>query len=183
LEGFKESTGLSNEEARAAAQREQEIGIEVPLPPERVLALVAEQMTRQGWSVSYQTPSSVTFARDEGPDWGLACCLMVVFLIPALIYLLLARNRTARVTVGAYPYEQGSRVIIGGDRPPVALADWGRRLEEAAQKLPPPEPEEGQPRPTSTLAQKLRELADLREAGLITPEEYEAKRRDLLDKM
>ena len=34
-----------------------------------------------------------------------------------------------------------------------------------------------------TLAEKLRELAELKEAGLITPEEFEAKRRDLLDRM
>jgi hypothetical protein len=43
--------------------------------------------------------------------------------------------------------------------------------------------EEGQPGSASTPVQKLRDLAELKEAGLIAPEEYEAKRRDLLDKM
>ena len=43
--------------------------------------------------------------------------------------------------------------------------------------------EEGQPRPASTLAQQLRDLAELRDAGLITPEEFETKKRDLLDRM
>jgi len=55
-----------------------------------------------------------------------------------------------------------------------------QRLRYSAPSTP---LEEGQPGPASTLAQKLRDLAELKEVGLITPEEYEAKRRDLLDRM
>jgi hypothetical protein len=38
-------------------------------------------------------------------------------------------------------------------------------------------------RTPTTLAEKLRELAELREAELITEVEFEAKKKDLLDRM
>ena len=64
---------------------------------------------------------------------------------------------------------------------PSRLAEFiEQRLLNSAPSAP---LEEGQSVPASTPAQQLRDLAELRDAGLITPEEYEAKRRDLLDRM
>lgn len=52
---------------------------------------------------------------------------------------------------------------------------------EGGEPLPElPEPEPSGERP---LANKLRELAELRDSGLITDDEHDAKRRDLLDSM
>jgi hypothetical protein len=188
-EGFKERLAAYNARAAArasAARREQEIGIEVSLPPAYVLARVVEHMTRQGWGVSNQSQNSVTFARDEGADACIGCVLMLVFIVPGLLYLLLA-NRTARLTVAAYPHEEGARVIVGGEgmggEGPGALTDWVKRLAEEPSDLPPALEESKTHQDPRTLGETLRELAELKEAGLITPEEFEAKKRDLLDKM
>lgn len=56
---------------------------------------------------------------------------MLLFILPGILYLLLA-NRTARVTVAAYPYEGGSRLVIGGDDPATRnrLMEWARGLRE-----------------------------------------------------
>jgi hypothetical protein len=101
------------------------------------------------------------------------------------LYLLLA-NRTARVTVAAYPHEGGSRLVIGGDDPATRnrLIEWARSLREgdlsALVELTPPE---NRSPAGETLAEKLQELNGLRDAGLITDEEFEAKKKDLLDRM
>jgi len=111
---------------------------------------------------------------------------MLFFLLPGLLYLLLAR-RTQRVTIAAYPEPPGCRALIGGDDPAGAakLVDWARGLAAASYTLDAPmeyepPPEVGQSTP---LADKLRELAKLKDSGLITEAEYEAKRRALLDRM
>lgn len=49
-------------------------------------------------AIQHRTDTTVTFARDEGADAVLGCVLMFSFILPGLLYLLLA-NRTARVTV------------------------------------------------------------------------------------
>jgi len=95
--------------------------------------------------------------------------------------------KTARVTVTAYPYEGGSRIVIGGDDSSTIdeLTRWLRsrpaeltRLSEtdAASEAGLTQSVLGRP----TLAEKLRELNELKEAGLITQEEYETKRAELL---
>ena len=49
---------------------------------------------------------------------------------------------------------------------------------------PPPAPAaEAARSPADDLGATLERLADLRDKGLITPEEYEAKKRDLLERM
>jgi hypothetical protein len=73
------------------------------------------------------------------------------------------------------PRAGSDRVAVRGDEPPVAAP-------------PPPEPaapsEARAARgPADDLGATLERLADLRDKGLITPEEYEAKKRDLLERM
>jgi uncharacterized membrane protein YdbT with pleckstrin-like domain len=76
----------------------------------------------------------------------------------------------------AMPPRAGSdRVAIHADQP-----------EGAPPQAPvaPPPPEPAAPRNAAEdLGATLERLADLREKGLITPEEYEAKKRDLLERM
>ncbi len=72
------------------------------------------------------------------------------------------------------PRAGSDRVAIPGDEaapsPPVAA--------------PPPSPEAAAPRsPADDLGTTLERLAGLRDKGLITAEEYEAKKRDLLERM
>ena len=70
----------------------------------------------------------------------------------------------------------------GSDR--VAIhADEADGAAPPAPVAPPP-PESAAPRNAAEdLGATLERLADLREKGLITPEEYEAKKRDLLERM
>jgi cytochrome c-type biogenesis protein CcmH/NrfG len=58
-----------------------------------------------------------------------------------------------------------------------------RSLAEEPGELSPTLEENKTHQDSRTLAEKLRELAELKEAGLITPKEFEAKRRDLLDRL
>lgn len=74
--------------------------------------------------------------------------------------------------------------------PPRAGSDRVALSPEAApDAAPPPEPTPtppetaAAPNPADELATTLERLAGLRDRGLITPEEYEAKKRDLLERM
>jgi len=74
--------------------------------------------------------------------------------------------------------------------PPRAGSDRVALSPEAAPgAVPPPEPTPtppetaAAPNPADELATTLERLAGLRDRGLITPEEYEAKKRDLLERM
>ena len=164
------------------AQRQREREIEVASPPEALLDGAIERMTRGGYGIESRTSNTVTFARHEGADGCVGCFLMLFFLIPGLLYLLLAQ-RTARVTVAAYSHEGGSRVVIGGDDLSVMdeLANWARALPTEPGALRPLE--QRTENAAQSLADKLRELEDLRGAGLITQEEYEAKRAELLGRI
>ncbi len=170
-------------EANIAREREQRIGLEVPASPQVILDAAVERMTRQGWSVQHRSETTASFSRDEGADSCLGCLLLLFFILPGILYLVLA-NTTTRTTVAAYPHEGGSRVVIGGDNFAVAgnLVEHLRGLSEPtlnATEIP----AEESPPSQSSIAEKLRELSEARGAGLITPEEFEAKKRDLLDRM
>ena len=131
------------------------------------------------------TTSLLLSARDQGADACLGCFLTLLFILPGILYFYLY-NRTARVTVAAYPRGSGSRVIVGGDESSTVhmLSNVIRGLPETpperAAKDQAPVEQIDQP---SGLAGKLFELNELKEAGLITPEEVEAKKKDLLDRM
>jgi hypothetical protein len=77
------------------------------------------------------------------------------------------------------PRAGSDRVAIHGDDDAVAAP-----LAAAAPPTPPPTPEAAAPRNAAEdLGTTLERLAGLRDKGLITPEEYEAKKRDLLERM
>jgi membrane protein YdbS with pleckstrin-like domain len=75
--------------------------------------------------------------------------------------------------------------------PPRAGSDRVAVHDEAAgaagsEAVPPPQPVPTAPaprNPADDLGETLERLAGLRDKGLITPEEYEAKKRDLLERM
>jgi hypothetical protein len=71
----------------------------------------------------------------------------------------------------------------GSDRVAVAAYEVAAA---AAPVAPPPAPVAAAPEPRNPaddLGATLERLADLRDKGLITAEEYEAKKRDLLERM
>lgn len=99
----------------ASRSLERASGIEVSASPAEVLDRATEYMARCGYGVETRTASSATFARSAQMDPALGCFLALLFLLPALIYMLLVAGKTKRVTVAAYPHGSGSRVVIGGD--------------------------------------------------------------------
>lgn len=116
---------------RATRKRERVSGIEVPVTPAVALESAVETMTRKGYTLDGATGSTATFARHEGANAGLGCLLMLLFLVPGLLYLLLA-GKTVRVTLAAYPRDEGgSRVVIGGDDEDAVeeLTQWARRMK------------------------------------------------------
>jgi hypothetical protein len=71
----------------------------------------------------------------------------------------------------------------GSDRVAV-YSDDAPRAPEPAGALTAPPPPAAEPRSAADdLGTTLERLAGLRDKGLITPEEYEAKKRDLLERM
>src|SRR5215212_57945 len=81
------------QERLAQIDRERQIGIETGWLPELVLEGAVEWMTSNGWALLGYAERTATFARDEGADACLGCILMLFFLLPGILYLLLA-NRT-----------------------------------------------------------------------------------------
>jgi hypothetical protein len=69
----------------------------------------------------------------------------------------------------------------GSDRVAVYSDEAPARAPEPAPAAPPPAP--GPTSASDDLGTTLERLAALRDKGLITPEEYEAKKRDLLERM
>ena len=69
----------------------------------------------------------------------------------------------------------------GSDRVAVYSEDAPARPPEPAPAAPPPAP--AATSAGEDLGTTLERLAALRDKGLITPEEYEAKKRDLLERM
>jgi Bacterial PH domain/Short C-terminal domain len=67
----------------------------------------------------------------------------------------------------------GPAVAIAAVAPPPA----------AAPSTPPPEPAAGGPWRADEITRTLGQLADLRDRGAITPQEYEAKKRELLGRL
>ena len=76
---------------------------------------------------------------------------------------------TGKQTCAACPEEEFSPTPDSAAAPPPSPA-------------PTPAPEAARS-PADDLGATLERLADLRDKGLITPEEYEAKKRDLLERM
>jgi hypothetical protein len=70
----------------------------------------------------------------------------------------------------------------GSDQVVVAPSDMPAAAAPAAA-IPPAEAPAAPRSPADELGSALESLAGLRDKGLITPEEYEAKKRDLLERM
>ncbi len=85
------------------------------------------------------------------------------------------------LSITAYRIEGGSRLVVGGDHPAVVgeAANWARRLSRIARNLRRryPHPKRVSRPLDASLAAQLRQLAYLRDEGLITREEFEEKRR------
>jgi hypothetical protein len=132
--------------APGSAQAEQdarEIPIIAALPPADVLEAATAHMLARGFSVEERFGDSVTFTKDEGPNMGIGCLLLLLAVIPGLIYLALA-GRDTRTTLAVFPTEDGgARLHVGGDNREgvVELHRWVQGLStSASHQAEPPDP-------------------------------------------
>jgi hypothetical protein len=127
--------------------------------------------------------------------------LLIILLLPALFYSQVA-GKQVYSTLTATPEPWGSRIRISGNR-----ASGRDKLYEWVKTLPDPKTdthseESASPRtprnrdvdkgggestqqnqPNSDIPDQIRKLAELRDAGVISAEEFEAKKAQLLDRM
>lgn len=84
-----------------------------------------------GYSVEARSENTVTFLRHEGPSAFLGCVLLLFFLVPGILYLVLAGN-DLRTTAWVSPNltTGGCRLLIGGDDPvgQRELRSWAHAL-------------------------------------------------------
>ena len=155
------------------------------------------------------TRTKLTCAVDEGYS-QIGCivwlALFVVTLGAAILawlfWVLMEREHfLPRVVVTAYPESPGiCKVTLTSEKKPEyaePVAAWIQRelvektrAVEASQQTAPTPRQEGlaTQQPTSSsgsgdIPDQIRKLAELRDAGVISAEEFETKKRDLLDRM
>ncbi len=182
------------QEMYAREQHQRARGIEVALPPGMVLDHAVEAMTRSGYGLEAKTENAATFARYQGPNVALGILIILFcFILPGILYLMLA-GRTVRVTIAAYPIQGGSRVVVGGDsaQDVSSATSWASGLPKPGEgESSPASPEQKASEPPETpsptvapdIPEQIRRLAELRDAGLITQEEFETKKAELLRRM
>jgi Short C-terminal domain len=144
-------------------------------------------ITSRGASVAYKTDNSVSFVRSKGVNPAAFLILLLLFIVPAIIYAAIMSGAKEHFTITVTPAPGGCRVRFGGEGGG-GFASYRRWLKNA----PTPNPtitypkisgrlqEEDVPRDIPTQIQKLAELHD---AGVLTEEEFQTKKRDLLDRM
>ncbi len=70
------------------------------VPPQEVIEQAVVVYAMAGWSTTSRSGNQVTFVRESRPSCCLAAALAVVFILPALLYMVLWRETdTASVTV------------------------------------------------------------------------------------
>ncbi len=64
-------------------------------------------MLRWGFELAGLEENRVAFSRNKGPDPALGCILLFLFVIPGIIYLILAEGETVYTTVSVEPTDDG----------------------------------------------------------------------------
>jgi len=167
--------------------------------PGAVLRSAAAFVMSQGkWEITYQTEDTLVLRHRSGASPMLGCLLLLLALLPGIIYWAFARGVESTLSVRVTPVGSGSRVAVSW-----ANADWrllaGKFLEplpqtteeELTQSAPPqqavpssePAPPSVEAAPSADIPNQLRQLAELRDKGIITEDEFEAKKKDLLSRM
>ncbi|MDQ3966605.1 MAG: hypothetical protein M3246_09210 [Actinomycetota bacterium] len=71
----------------------------VALPPGECLDRLEAHMLRWGFELAGLEENRVAFSRNKGPDPALGCILLFLFVIPGIIYFILAEGETVYTTV------------------------------------------------------------------------------------
>jgi hypothetical protein len=170
--------------------------------PETILRMVRGYFDSDEWPYREKSKvlgpgldrSRIACVVDQPPNqWGCAVWLIlgiVTFGAAILLWLMwwmFERDSILpQVVVTAYPEGAGlSRVTVVSEKKPEyiePLAEWIRRElvenRKAAEELP-----DLSDLPTNDIPDQIRKLDELRKAGIVSNEEFEAKKKELLNRM
>ena len=163
-----------------------------------VLRSAADFVLQRGrWQVVHQTEGQVTLQHLAGGSCLVALFLFLLGVIPGMLYLLLAKGES-RLVVRATPVGGGTEVDVswlGRNWRELALAFLETLPEVPEEELAKireaqaaPQAVDASPQPTKgengeKVFEQIRELAGLRDEGLITEKEFESKKADLLSRL
>jgi hypothetical protein len=91
----------------------------------QVLEQAATHMASRGFAIDSRQGNAINFSFHEGPDAFLGGVLLILFILPGILYFLLAGGER-RTTLRVNEESEGCRVYISGDggAPLYALRDW-----------------------------------------------------------
>jgi Short C-terminal domain len=162
----------------------------VGLSSKAALDDAVSHMARIGANVTARTETSVSFAYRKGPNPLYLIPLLLLLLLPGILYWM-AASRNVNFTITATPETGGCRVLFNGEYGAGygEYQRWLKTLPGADQTLS-GEEEEVQESPaladeshSADIPAQIQRLAGLRDAGILTNEEFEAKKRELLDRL
>jgi len=145
---------------------------------------LVDNLTRKGASVTGRTEDSVSFTYYKGPNGLLLLVLLLLLFLPGIVYWV-ASSRNVGFTVTVKPVPGGCRLRFGGE----SRAGYDE-YRHWLKTLPGPTPASVEGATPATEAEtpadiptQIQKLAELRDAGVVSEEEFQAKRRKLLDLM
>lgn len=91
-------------------------GVFVPnLSPQDAIQRTVAHMVGRGYPLVSRQENSATFSHHEGPDVWAGCFLLLLFLLPGILYFILAGGER-HTTLVATAEDNGVRLYAGGDR-------------------------------------------------------------------
>ncbi len=172
--------------------------------PERIVSMIRGYIESEEWPHSEKTqvlggllnrPDQLICEVDYGPNpWGCLAwiALFVVTLGSGIVvwlfwFFLMRDEFVPRVVIAAYPESSSvSRVTVTSERKPEyaePVVEWIRH-ELVVKRRAAMETHQGRPTTSGEdIPAQLRKLGELRDAGVLTEDEFEAKKKDLLDRM
>ena len=167
--------------------------------PGAVLRSAAAFVMGQGkWETAYESEDALVLRHRSGASPVLGCLLLLLALLPGVIYWAFAKGVESTLSVRVTPVGAGCRVAVNWTK-----ADWRLLARKFLESLPEATEEElGQPgpqrqatpesqpgpppaeaAPTTDIPDQIRQLAELRDKDIITEDEFQAKKNDLLSRM
>lgn len=100
------------EPAATSTQAERERAHTGAVPPHKLLGELTLYLSPTGYALEPRFESSATFMRYEGPNFAVAVILSFLFVLPAIIYLIVADRGVRTMVMEA---EGGCRFVLGMD--------------------------------------------------------------------
>lgn len=167
-------------------RREGQFGPLVGLTCEEALDELGRHFTQLGARITDRSKHHIACSYRKGPEAFVLLVLLLLFILPAILYWM-AASRDVHFTITATPDVGGCRLLFGGERSAVyeEFLAWVEDAPSPNPNIVVPEEAvaaEGGEMPAG-VPDQIRELAKLRDAGIVSQEEFEMKKRDLLDRM